>query len=34
MRDEGKLSPKGDREISPGIIPEITPKRSQNSGMV
>lgn len=25
---------KGDREISPDIIPEITPKRSQNSGMV
>lgn len=34
VRGEGKLSLKGDREMCPGVIQEITPKRSRDRGMV
>lgn len=34
VKDEGKLSLKGDREMCPGVIQEITPNRSRNHGMV
>lgn len=34
VRDEGKLSLKGGREMCPGAIQEITPKRPRDHGMV